>query len=133
MPIDVAQIESFATVTLGTDPENPQYADDTMEAVFVVAEGFQADGTPINPALFLTDSGGWEAEVEMEAGDTLAVTVDTPLLDDGQLILRLALGASLTEVGKHRGNVRIFNPIAGRTQQRVVFNFVLVITAEPDP
>ena len=133
MAIDVAQIESFATVTIGSDPDNPLYEDDTLEAVFVVAEGFDSTGAPINPALFATDSGGWGAEVEMEPEDLLPVTVDTPLLDDGQIILRLALGASLALAGKHRGNVRIFNPDPIRTQQRVIFNFVIQITAEPNP
>ena len=61
MTIDVAQIESFATVQIGADPDNPQYEGDTLEAVFVLAEDFLADGTPVNPAPFATDSGGWSA------------------------------------------------------------------------
>ena len=132
MAIDVAQIDSFATVTIGSDPENPQYEGDTLESVYVLAESFLNDGTPVNPAPFLTDSGGWGAEVIMATGDTLTVTVDTPLADDGQIILRLALDESLAKVGKHRGKVRIFNPIIGRTQQRTLFDFVIPITQAPD-
>jgi len=130
--IDPAQLNSFATVTIGNDPENPLYEGDTLEAVFVVAEGFQPDGTPVDPAPFGTDSGGWGAEVIMATGDTLAATVDTPLTDDGQIVLRLALDESLAKAGKHRGKVRIFNPIGARTQQRTVFDFIMPITQAPD-
>ncbi len=133
MTIDVAQINSFATVQVGNPPNNPLYEDDTLEAVFVVAEGFDTSGAPINPAPFATDSGGWGAEIEMDTASDLVPTVDTPLADDGQVVVRLALHESMGKVGKHRGNVRIFNPIAGRTQQRVLFNLVIVITGEASP
>lgn len=129
MPIIPEQIETLATVPIGTDPDSPLFEGDTLDAIFVVAEGFQADGTAINPAPFGTDSGGWGAEVVMETGDTLTVVADTPLADDGQLVMRIALNESVGKVGKHRGQVRIFNPIAGRTRQRTIFDFVIAVTA----
>lgn len=128
MSIDVAQIDSAATICIGSPPRSPLYEGDTLEALFVVAEGFDPLGVPINPAPFLTDSGGWGAEVVMDADSTLAPTVDTPLADDGQIILRLALDESLGKVGKHDGNLRVFNPIGLRTQQRTIFNFAIVVS-----
>ena len=128
MTIDVAQIDSFATVAIGAPPKNPLYAGDTLEALYILAEGFDSTGAPIEPAPFLTDSGGWGAEIVMGADSTLAPTVDTPLADDGEIVIRLALDESSGKAGKHDGNVRIFNPIGARTQQRVLFNFVILIT-----
>lgn len=129
MTIDPAQIDSLATVPIGADEDHPLYEGDTLEAVFILAEGVNADGSPINPAQFATDSGGWGAEIVMDTPSTnLAPTVDTPLLDNGQLVIRLALDESTDKEGKHRGVVRIFNPIGARTQQRVVFDFVISIT-----
>ena len=128
MAIDVAQIDSLATVCIGSPPRNPLYEGDTLEAVFVFAEGFDPNGVPINPAPFFTDSGGWGAEIVMDADSTLAPTVDTPLADDGKAIVRLALGESTGKAGKHEGVLRAFNPIGARTQQRVLFTFTMVIT-----
>jgi len=127
VPIDPSQLDSLATVEIGVTPSAPLYEGDTLEDVTVVAEGFEPDGTPINPA----DFTGWSAEVIMDSGDTLAPTVDSPLDATGQIVLRLALGESTDKVGKHRGNVRIFMPDPARTQQRTVFNFVIAITESP--
>ena len=129
--IDVAQIDSLATVCIGAPPRNPLYEGDTLEEVYVVAEGFAQDGAPIDPAPFLTDSGGWGAEIVMDDASTLSPTADTPLGDDGRITIRLALDESVGKVGKHSGNLRIYNPIGGRTQQRVVFNFAITVSGAP--
>jgi hypothetical protein len=130
MTIDVARIETEGTVCIGC-PANPLFEGDTLEDVTVIAEGFLADGTPINPAPFASDDGGWEAEVVMDTESDLDVTVDNPLFDDGQIILRLTLNESSDKDGKHAGIVRISNPIGARTQQRSLFNFVVKITDAP--
>ncbi len=130
MPIDVARLVSQATIAIGSPPASPLYEGDSLEDVTVFAEGFDTTGA-INPALFATDDGGWGAEVIMDPDSDLTVTVDTPLLDDGQVILRIAISESVNKAGVHHGFVRIFNPIAGRMQQRTLFNFMIQVTELP--
>lgn len=132
MAIDISQVESRATVTIGVPAAAPLYEGDTLEAVYVLAEAFDSEGSPIEPAPFFTQDGGWGLEVVMDAASSLVPTVDQPTSDNGQVVVRLALGESLGKLGKHRGNVRAFNPVVGgRTQQRTLFNLAIMITEAP--
>ena len=129
MPINVSQLDSLATLAFGVTPSAPVYEGDSFEKVIVVAEGFDSSGDAIDAAPFGSEDGGWGAEVEMRGGSALPLTVDTPLANDGVITLRLPLGASTGNTGKHRGKVRIFAP-ASRTLQRTLFDFIIHITPE---
>jgi hypothetical protein len=130
--INVAQLDSFGVLALPRQVSHEThtflYEGNSWEEPLQVAERFEVDGTAVEPAPFLTDSGGWEAQIVME-GSTLPVTVDNPLADDGIITLRLARGASDSLTGKHWGELKVLNPVGGPyTKEKTITRVLITIT-----
>lgn len=127
MAIDIQSIETLSQVAIGCDLEEPLLANDSLKATFIVAEGVDAAGVPVNPALFASDNGGWVGVVEVVEG-TLPLTIDNPLADDGELTLRMAPDLSTPQTCI--ANVKVTN--AALPAKRTVFRVTLTVVAE-DP
>ncbi len=132
MAIDPSQIDSFGVLELPVQripgTHTFIFEGDSWEEPIQFAESFQSDGTAVNPAPFLTDSGGWEGLIRME-GSELPVTVDNPLADDGIVTLRLGVGASNSHVGQHCGQILIANPVSGPyTEERTLTKVRITVT-----
>jgi hypothetical protein len=136
MAINPAQIDSFGVLELPVQRISGThtflYEGDSWEEPIQVAEGFESDGTAVNPAPFGTDSGGWEGLIRME-DSALPVTVDNPLADDGILTLRLAVGASDGLVGQHCGQLLVANPVSGPyTSERTLVRVRITVTEKTE-
>lgn len=115
MAIDIEKLETGFPVHIGNDPDNPLLVDDSFDFDFAIAENFEQDGTPINPADFTAD-GGWIGSVVVE-GAPFAVTISAL---DATGVYTISAAESLTTVGDHRYNVLINNAVlsAQRTIQK---------------
>ena len=98
-------------------------------ATFIVAEGEDASGVPINPALFATDNGGWVAGIDIVDG-TLPLTVVNPLLDDGAITVKMVKDVSTPQVCV--ANVFVTN--TALDAKRTIFQISVTVTArDPNP
>ena len=106
MAIIIEQIKTERPQHIGHNPNEPLLEGDSYDEVFTIAEGFELDGSPINPADFSAD-GGWVGSV---VTDTASFAVAISALDaTGSYTLTIAEDDTLTFAGEHRYNVLATN------------------------
>lgn len=106
MAIVIEQIKTERPEHIGHDPSEPLLEGDSYDEAFTIAENFELDGTPINPADFTAD-GGWLGSVTVQGA---AFTVSISTLDaTGSYTLTIDEDDTLTFAGTHRYNVLATN------------------------
>lgn len=129
MAIDIQAIETLSQVSIGCDKQEPLLVNDSLFATFIVAEGFETDGTPINPALFASDNGGWVGVIEVVEGD-LTLSLVSPLTDNGELTVKMAADISTPQTCI--ANVSVTN--VALAAKRTVFRITIqVVDRKPVP
>jgi hypothetical protein len=122
MTIDIASLETGDPVHIGADPDAPLLAGDSIKASFTIAEAFDANDNPVNPADFTAD-GGWVGAIEIE-GDPFTANV-TGFGTDGSYVIDWDDGVTATKVGSHRYNIFVTN--AALSDKRTIQKGTIVI------
>jgi hypothetical protein len=105
MAIDIQALELGDPVNIGATDSDRLIVGDSLKAQFFVAEGVEEDGTPITPALFDTDNGGWAGSIDIE-GSPFAASI-SGVDDTGEVTINIA--PDTTTVGRHRYRIRVTN------------------------
>jgi hypothetical protein len=121
MAIDIASLGTGEPVHIGHDPNDPLLANDSFKGQFQIAEDFEDDGTPINPADFTAD-GGWVGAITIE-GTPFAASVSG---FDAAGAYTLDIAESVSVVGTHRYNIVATNAVL--SAQRTIQKGTIVIS-----
>ncbi len=124
MTIDIQSMELGEHVHIGATDNDRQIVGDSLRAQFFVAEGKEEDDTPITPALFASDNGGWTFAIEIEGNPFAANVTPSPPEDTGEVTINVAPDVSV--VGRHRFLVRALN--ATIPAKRQIIHGTLVIS-----
>lgn len=123
MAIDISALETGDPVHIGAEPDAPLLAGDSARLSFTIAEAFDANDNPVNPADFTAD-GGWVGAIEVEAPG-FAATV-TGFGSDGSYEVDWDDGVTTSKVGSHRYNIFVTN--AALSDKRTIQKGTFVIS-----
>jgi hypothetical protein len=126
MTIDIQALELGDPVHIGATDKDKLIVGDSLKATFYIAEGMEQDGTPVVPALFATDNGGWTAAIEIDGNPFAASITPDPLEDSGEITINIA--PDLTTAGRFEYLVRVLN--ASIPAKRYILHGTIVVRAK---
>lgn len=120
MAIDISSLDTGDPVHIGADPDPPLLAGDSVRLSFTIAEAFDANDNPVNPADFTAD-GGWVGAIELE-GTPFTANI-SGFGTDGSYEVDWDDGVTAAQVGPVRYNIFVTNAVlsAKRTIQKGTF------------